>query len=393
MNLKIKMTLTALVTGGILILFALFEDSSANAMSQAPLTLHLAGYGAVCPLTEKQVEESLKTFAEMEPTFRHPRCSNCHGGVIPFSADGNHAGGKFDLVLEADGEVDIDNTFSQCQACHSGLPDWKVPPSHVWFVDKDPIELCQEMKSMGTGAKFINHITHDSGDTPFIATAFAGKRGLSGAGEEFYEALNDTPLRAEPPPVSHATLISQAKAWVEAQGGEFRGDIACGCLEQKYALQVDESLVGSFTADGTRIDWDGSTQVQIPLTFQEDGAFHGAATSTRTVNAALTSQISCSGTTTTTVNWQVEGHLDFDNQDMTFRLLFSPSHGSVTCNLSLPIPLQLPIPIDNTETPDNPLRNMKMYGYVGESETVELKTNIEGSDISDKFTIEIIKVD
>ena len=62
-------------------------------------------------------------------------------------------------------------------------------------------------------------------------------------------------------------------------------------------------------------------------------------------------------------------------------------------SVPLPNPVQLPIPIDDSENPSNPLKQMEMSAYVGETETVKLNTNVVGSDVTDTFVITIIKLE
>ena len=397
MKNKITVTVGVLAAGILISLSFLTDRSQVSAMDQTEFTNRFGIFdGAICPLSETQQQESIDAFKEMVPTFQHPRCANCHGGVAPFEANTDHAGGKFDLVLDADGSVKVEQTFAECQNCHGGLPGWEIPRSRFSFVDKDAVELCQQMKGeLGRAEKFIDHITRDLGGTPFIATAFEGMRGLNEAGIEFYGALNDMKPVPEPPQISHSDLINQAQAWVDAMGGKFKGDNGCGCEPQKYALQIDESILAAFVSDSARIDWDGKTQVQIPLTFKDDGTFTGEATSMRTISAVLTAKVGCSGTATTNVQWQVNGRLDSEDQTIYFSVRFAPSLGAVSCNMSVPLPnpVQLPIPIDDSENPNNPLKQMEMSAYVNETKIVELKTNIVGNDVTDTFVVTIIKLE
>ena len=376
---KINAIAISLFTLGITtLLLAIIGISQAKAAPQAQDVNSL-----MCPLSDHQLQELMKAFEKMMPTFQHPRCANCHGGVNPFAANTNHAGGKFDVVLGPEGDLMFDETFGACQGCHGGLKGWQIPSADLSFVGKDAVTLCKQMK-FGDAENFIDHITRDRGKTPFIETGFEGMRGLNQDGIDFYEALNDKKPVPEPPPLSHATLIDQAKAWVDALGGEFKGNEACGCEPQHYALQVDESLVGLFQGQGAKIDWDGSTTVQIPIKFNDDGSFTGEATSQRTMNAKLTSKISCSGSGTSDVTWQVTGKYDTagDPNDplsggrnvLSFSMRFTPSPATVNCGLPAP----LPIPIDNSENPNNPLKAMEIDAFIGENKTAELKTNIPG---------------
>ena len=397
MNNKIAVIVAVLTLGMLFSFSFLIESPRVNAMDQAEFNNRLGIFdGAICPLSPSQQQESIDAFKEMVPIFQHPRCANCHGGVAPFAADTDHAGGKFDLVLDADGSVLTEETFAECQSCHGGLPGWEIPTSRFAFVDKDAVELCQQMKGeMGRAEKFIEHIERDLGGVPFIATAFAGMRGLNEDGSDYYEALNDRKPTPEPPPISHADMVDLAQAWVDAMGGSFKGDDGCGCEQQTYALQIDESLLASFVSENARIDWDGKTQVQIPLVFNDDGTFTGEATSKRTMNAVLTAEVGCSGTASTDVNWRVNGRLDSEVQSIYFSVQFTPSMGTLSCNMSVPLPnpVQLPIPIDDSENPNNPLKQMEMNAYVGETETVKLQTNVTGSEVTDTFVITVIKLE
>ena len=379
--------ITTLLTVGTVLLLLTFADilRAKAAAQQRPGTQDIDTL--MCPLSDHQVEESMKAFEKMMPTFQNPRCANCHGGVNPFSANTDHAGGKFDVVVSREGDLMFDETFGACQGCHGGLKGWQIPTSDLAFVGKDAIELCKQMK-FGDAENFIDHITRDRGKTPFIETGFAGMRGLNQDGIDFYEALNDKKLVPEPPPITQATFIEQAKAWVDANGGEFKGNEACGCEPQRYALQVDESFVGAFQASGAKIDWDGSTTVQIPLKFNDDKTFTGEATSQRTMNAKLTSKLSCTGSGTSDVKWQVDGKIDDENNLISFSMRFTPSPATVKCELPVP----LPIPIDNSENPNNPLKKMEMGSFIGETKSAELKTNIPNSNSTDKFQITIIKL-
>jgi hypothetical protein len=287
------------------------NQSQASSTSLSPFAGYLELPGAICPLTPEQQMESRSKFEEMMPTFQHPRCTNCHGGVKPFQANTNHAGGKFDLVMDAEGDVLIEPTFGECQNCHGGLPGWEVPTQDAWFVGKDAVQLCKQMKGqLGDAERWIDHITRDRGKTPFIETGFAGMRGLNQEGIEYYESLFDKLPEPEPPPTSHADLISQAQAWVVAMGGEFKGDDACGCEELNYALKINESLMGQIVEEEATITWDGGSEIIIPIIFMEDGSFIGEATADRRMHMILSAASSCDQTSGVPLTWRVEGRLD-----------------------------------------------------------------------------------
>ena len=126
-----------------------------------------------CPLSLGQQEHSIRAFAKMMPVFRHPRCSNCHGGVNPFEAEATsrHGGGQMDPDVNAE----------QCQACHDQLAGWDTPGTPMCFVGRRDEDLCIQMKTFEeTGASFIEHIRNDHGGIQFIAAGFKGERGLDG---------------------------------------------------------------------------------------------------------------------------------------------------------------------------------------------------------------------
>jgi hypothetical protein len=106
------------------------------------------------------------------------------------------------------------------------------------------------------------------------------------------------------------------------------------------------------------------------------------------MNVILTSQISCNETDVSDVKWQVNGKLDGDSGTMTFAVRFTPSKGFVNCGL-----VSLPLPIDDSENPNNPLKNVEMKALIGETKTVELNTSVAVTTSKDIFKITIIKLE
>ncbi len=391
MKARTILTLGALTLGVMLVLLGFTNRLQAQASPAAlsPFAAYIESPGAMCPLTEQQQTDSIAKFSEMMPTFQHPRCLNCHGGVRPFSANTNHAGGKFDLALDADGDILIEKTFGECQNCHGELPGWEVPTSDVWFVDRDAIELCKQMKNeLGTAERWMDHIIRDRGKTPFIEAGFTGMRGLNQEGIDYYEALFDKLPVPEPPPGSHATLISMAKAWVDANGGEFKGDESCGCEPQKYAIQINETISTQLVSEEATITWNGNSNVTIPITFKEDGTFTGEVTANRRMHITLQSVISCDQTSVVPVTWRAEGRLDEETYTLHFNVRFLLGPASVSC----PYNMSLPVPIYETESANNPFKQMEMSAYVNETKTVELRSNVPFEPVNGKFVVKLIKV-
>lgn len=387
-KLKLLFVMGSFLFGVSISFFVFGTASKASAAPQAGLSMLQDASRMVCPVSDEKLQRAMAAFEKMMPTFQHPRCANCHGGIRPFEANTDHGGGKFAIELSPEGDVMYDQTFAPCQTCHGGLKNWEVPDAEQNFVGKDAVELCKQMKVLGQAEDFIDHITRDRGKTPFIETAFEGMRGFNAEGIEFYEALYDKKPVPEPPAISHAGLIDQAKAWVDALGGEFQGDLGCGCEPQQYAIQIDESYTAEFNPPKARFTWDGSSQALIPIRFNDDGTFTGELTSKRTMKATLTSAISCSPTVITDVKWQVTGKLDSNTNTMTFSIRFTPSPGFAECGM-----VPLPLPIDDSENPNNPLKQVEMRALISETKTVELNTSATVSTSKDIFKITIIKLD
>src|SRR5262249_49768471 len=86
---------------------------------------------------------------------------------------------------------------------------------------------------------FIGHLKDDNGKDNFVVTSFNGNRGLEASWFE-----GDSPLAIEKPSISHADLIKMGQDWINAMGGEFKGDAACGCVPKGWVFKG-----GSFTCD------------------------------------------------------------------------------------------------------------------------------------------------
>lgn len=206
----------------------------------------------------------------MVPTFHHKRCVNCHGGVDPFTG-ANHGGGKVDIT-----EDQMEQ--GACNVCHDKLPPlrsgktpvWKLPvlPDHS-FVNRDAQTLCEMMKKAfnafpSPGTQFEFHILEDNGKTDFQMIAFAGTRGVS-----------DRP----PEPIEGLTLggfFDQAIAWVDAMGGEFKGDERCGCEPLQFAVRI--KYMASWEVGGISQGIGQMGPVDIPIHFHDDGTYEGQGT-------------------------------------------------------------------------------------------------------------------
>jgi hypothetical protein len=233
--------------------------------------------GSVCPLSEAQTRRSIEAFARIVPTFtREPRCVNCHGGIDPFSdavsgtqsdpaaPRSEHGGGR--MPAGAD-----------CSECHNGMlpkrdgspSKWSLPsPAHA-FIGKDGPTLCKQMKASFNFAKdFVGHLTDDNGNSNFTGTAFVGNRGLTPA----EQGANFT---LQPPRgITAGALVALARDWVAAMGGEFKGDVDCGCEPLHYAVRVSGTV--QLDIPGT-VGIGTVPPVDVPITFRDDGRFEGDA--------------------------------------------------------------------------------------------------------------------
>ena len=72
--------------------------ASCGSPGDSPPARELAKADPNCPLSGAQKKKAVKAFEAMMPVFRHPQCSNCHGGIDPSKAEGGHLGGKIEPV-------------------------------------------------------------------------------------------------------------------------------------------------------------------------------------------------------------------------------------------------------------------------------------------------------
>lgn len=114
----------------------------------------------------------------------------------------DEATGKESVIVAPDPNT----AFAGCQNCHSALPGWQIPPSDIFFVDKTPAKLCEQMKFQFREPQgFVDHLDHE-GDVQapqFIAEAFKGTRGLDDQGQAVYFNETGNDYKLEPPPMGH----------------------------------------------------------------------------------------------------------------------------------------------------------------------------------------------
>ena len=192
-----------------------------------------------CPLALGDQVKAIKAFAKMVPVFRHPRCSNCHGGVDPFADPkvGKHGGGEMDAdAFEA----------GICEDCHDQMTGgmanskWKLSPPPMHWVKKNDEELCMQVREMEPdAAKYVGHIRNDNGKEPFTLVAFRGMRALS-AGTK--SEISGNEITKESPPGSLELMTQQAQDYVDAMGGSLVGSSECGCKLQPVEVHFRSTM-------------------------------------------------------------------------------------------------------------------------------------------------------
>jgi len=246
-----------------------------------PLDKQSTSKNAVCPLSDEQVQKSIDAFAKIVPTLtQEPRCVNCHGGVDPFARPTTHGGGT---LKHEPPEPDPDNPgrfLNPCAECHSEMPpkrngsesQWRLANPEHFFKGKDAKALCKQMRDVfKQGADFVGHLIDDNGNSKFTEVAFLGTRGLNDVGQ----ALADDPTPRPPQRITQGGLINLANDWISAMGGEFKGDIDCGCEPSHYAVRVTyDQIINTPMFHGTK----KMGPVDIPIKFHDDGSFEGEQT-------------------------------------------------------------------------------------------------------------------
>jgi hypothetical protein len=285
-----------------------------NAAAQQPL---------VCPLSESQTQKSIEAFEPVAAAFtQEDRCANCHGGVNPFTPDGHHAGEARERSSDPDG----------CQECHSGLKGWTIPVSGMFFVDgyrkpRKASVICEQMKSTFLhGARFVKHISGNTDSADFNGLAFAGTRGLNGLGQTL--AFTD-PYRDEKPSISREEMTRRAQAWVDAMGGEFKGDKDCGCEPVHYAIRLSDTMNTNLPMVSAR---SLMGPVDIPIQFKDDGSFQTEQRVTREGTAAA---VMCSGQFNGAMTLRVSGKAteEYKNNHMHLQIEnITPEQGTASAS-------------------------------------------------------------
>jgi hypothetical protein len=187
-----------------------------------------------CPLSRAQEGTAVENFKALLPVIRHPRCSNCHGG-IDFRSPGYeklHGGGE--VKFRYDGEPDP----VTCKECHDAETSpgsgWKAAPEQFRFHGRTAAQICQNIKvERFLPRAFLRHLEKDE----LVLLAFEGRRG-------------HTDLAPKPPFTTHDEFLTRAERWTDplTSGGRWLGAPRCGCAPSgwsgtiKYTHSVDFSM-------------------------------------------------------------------------------------------------------------------------------------------------------
>lgn len=264
---------------------------------------------AVCPLSEEQTQKSIETFAKIANTISHEdRCLGCHGRVNPYidgtGEDPDNPDAPPSEFEHGPGKVD---RHADCDECHShmarrtrdGRPShWMTAPDFLAFVGKDAPTLCKQIRGILHNAKdFMGHIKDDNGGNNFAGTAFNGDRGLD------RKMFPEKEVPTQKPHISHAALMKLGQDWVDAMGGEFKGDQSCGCEPEHFAIEY------SSTTDINIASLHHSSvmgPVKIPIEFKDDGSFEGSANTTFEAGGVAAD---CKEQSTLNVPLKISGHV------------------------------------------------------------------------------------
>lgn len=369
-------------TGFVCVLIFLCAGAHAQAIGQK------TPEKAVCPLSEDQTQKSIEAFAKIANTISHEdRCLGCHGRVNPFidgtgedSGDPDAPPSEFE---HGPGKVD---RHADCQECHSkmarrtsdGQPSrWMTAPNFLAFVGKDAPTLCKQIRGILHNAKdFMGHIKDDNGGNNFAGTAFNGDRGLD------RKMFTEKEIPPQKPHISHAALMKLGQDWVDAMGGEFKGDMGCGCEPEHFAIQF------SSTTEITIQNLHHSSAmgpVKIPITFKDDGSFEGSANGTFNGGGAAGE---CSEQSSLTVPFKISGQATETSLEQSMHV-----------DLEYPMPMAMAVSVQCTDSSDSNQQTLPaadvtlaldFKGDVGES--------LDGGQDSipgfvTKTHLEIIKVD
>ena len=174
-----------------------------------------ARLGMATRLTRHQATPTpFELFQKMLPVIRHPRCTNCHGGVDPYSGRG-HGPGAID-TNKAHG-----NKAQDCSDCH--MAEWAIPSTPHFSVNKSDRELCQIFAEFAMQQGHVRVIENHLRTDALILAGFAGDAGGP-----------KTPT--DPPQMKHPEFVDHGRNWLE------QGQAACELLG---TMKLEESVAAT----------------------------------------------------------------------------------------------------------------------------------------------------
>ena len=109
-------------------------------------------------------------------------------------------------------------------------------PDFLAFVGKDAPTLCKQIRGILHNAKdFMGHIKDDNGGNNFAGTAFNGDRGLD------RKMFSEKEVPTQKPHILKPAFMKLGQDWIDAMGGEFKGDQGCGCEPEHFAIQYSST--------------------------------------------------------------------------------------------------------------------------------------------------------
>ena len=229
-------------------------------------------------------------FQRMLPAIRHPRCTNCHGVVDPFTGK-NHRGGVIPPKTDC------------TTSCHIDADEWLIPGNEHFFAGRTDREICSQVADfVSTAGRDGFRITHIREDDQIIRAfdGFAG--GAREPGKTYADGSIGPP--ADRPTITHQDFIKAGDDWL------LQGNAACdleGTITQDEWVNSVDTIVNTpshlhvSTQTGTRtvIVTAGSAGFNANITV--NGAMTSTSTQTAT-NAGGTCTVVATTRTTYTGN-------------------------------------------------------------------------------------------
>jgi hypothetical protein len=277
--------------------------------------------------------QAVKVFETMLPVFRHPRCTNCHGGLDVFD-ETRHPGASA-LEEELDPRARLhDSAFKQafteqCADCHDGLPGWTVPPPGQFFHDRSDEALCKQMKMSNSSPKlYVGHIENDHEGIQFIAAGFVGDRAV---GVQELERLGK---RVEQPPGTQADLTNKAQRYVDLLGEKgYSASPDCGCVMPGIKLEVHHTQLTEVTGGPPSREFsEARFEVRLPpVGDDQPGVFAAEHSLTRPIQMTLPRP--CTATASREETWELKATVDEETGEVRVRRSMAAEEpvGKVVC--------------------------------------------------------------